>query len=235
MFFECADDWRYPAYLLRALRAAGLTSIAVPRRAARFAWRNSSAAEFFSPRVQIIGKDDVPQARVIVSRDPRSVAGRFETRVRVSIDYFSRDEYPAALVMPYFFHPELWSLDDEFAQYRNTQRRFRIGFAGTISERGYVRHFHFPLMNRVDVFETIRTRFAPQTRFVTSWAEYKVARAQPSPVTIVATDAQGDTTRKHLLRGRRYLEFLGECSFFLAAPGYVMPFAHNLIEAMFLG
>ena len=235
VFFECAADWRYPSYLLRAFRAAGLSKIEVPVRAARFMLENSNYAEFFSSRVRVIAAAAVSEARLIVSRQPAAIAAEAEGRVRVSIDYFSPEMRAAGIVMPYFFHPELWPLEAEFARYRKAQRRFRIGFAGTINDRDYAGRFRFPLMNRTQVFQTIRVRFAGETKFVTSAAEYERRRAQPPPVTIVATDAEGDTTRKHVLRGRRYLEFLGDCAFFLAAPGYAMPFAHNLVEAMFLG
>ena len=73
LFFECAADWRYPAYLLRAFREAGWTKIEVPQGAARCILENSSRGEFFSARVRIIPDGAKPDARFVVSRHPELI------------------------------------------------------------------------------------------------------------------------------------------------------------------
>ena len=125
--------------------------------------------------------------------------------------------------------------DHEFGRYRKAVRHFPVGFAGTINARVYMGHFKFPLLNRVQIFEPSERALRLRRGLSRRLAEYDALRGQPPPITIVATAAEADTAQKHILRGGRYLEFLGDCSFFLAAPGYAMPLAHNLIEAMHLG
>jgi len=234
VFFDCADDWRYPSYLIRALRSMGDVIMEVPASGALFFLRNSSLFDFVF-RVSIVGADAVPGADIVISRNVQIRGVRARSRAQLSVDYFFEDHKADELGMPYFIHPKLWAFEREFPELRKESRSIRIGFAGTVNARAYTDSFAFPIMNRTEIFDVLFDQFSNRMEFVTHCDQYRKALVKSPSILIVAVDVPGDTTKKHILRAREYLGFLGNCDFFIAPPGYEMPFSHNLIEAMFLG
>jgi len=234
VFLDCANEWRYPSYLVRALRSIGDILIEIPQSSTSFMLRNSSLRDFVQ-RLIIVADDETPNAKIIISRNADSWSKCARSRVHVSVDYFAPNREVKALVMPYFIHPRLWRFEREFARPWNRNRPIRIGFAGTINDKAYTEVFRFPIMSRSEMFRTLNARFHDCIQFVQSRAEYARAKFTRLPIIIVAVEREGDSLKKHILNGREYLRFLANCAFFIAPPGFAMPFAHNLIEAMFLG
>ncbi|MFZ0931414.1 MAG: hypothetical protein WAN11_22610 [Syntrophobacteraceae bacterium] len=234
VYCDCASEWRYPSYLIRALRLAGATTIEVPSHDARSMLRIDGLGNFMR-RVRVIRDGATPTAPTIITVHPDRSYGSSCTVIRVSIDYFSDDDRATGMVMPYFIHPELWRFKREFERQSMNLRPLRIGFAGTINSEAYRRAFEFPMMNRTEIFDTINSRLADRISVARSRSELDAIGKKPSPIVIVPVEEVRDTTTKHILRGRKYIDFLGRCAFFIAAPGWAMPFSHSLIESMALG
>jgi hypothetical protein len=154
--------------------------------------------------------------------------------VTIAIDYFSTEARAKSLVMPYFIHPDLWQFEREFPRMGKAARQIRLGFAGCSNADIYRREFAFPILSRSDIFQALERQFGEDV-FVRDLNTLATARRRRQPMIFATTSVETDTTTKHLLQGGRYLRFLGDSDFVIAPPGCVMPFSHNLIEAMYLG
>lgn len=232
VYVDCAGEWRYPTFLLRALRRCGDPRLEVPARDAVMAW-NAVGLRDFLLRTRVLPEGAFPSAPVVVGRDPQLVPGERRSRVRVSVDWFAPETRAGGLVMPYFVHPELRRYEDELAELASGRRTIRIGFAGTMNDATYREDFSFPMLGRADVLGAVLDEH--DVRVVWSRAELAGAEAEGAPIVFVAVSDSRDTTEKHVLRGRDYLAFLGRCDFVIAPPGYRMPLCHNLVEAMSVG
>src|SRR5579862_1534769 len=145
VFFGCASEWRYPSYLLRALRSRGPITVEVPETGIAFILRNSSLREFLL-RVLITAENAMPTAKIVISRDADVLRCPAPFRSRVCIDYFSDNRPADGLVMPYFIHPDLCRFEKQFARMSDGPRPIKIGFAGTINDKAYTESFDFPMM-----------------------------------------------------------------------------------------
>jgi hypothetical protein len=233
VYLECVGEWRYPAFLLRALRHCDVGVVEVPARYALSAWGADGLWNFLL-RTRLVPATADPTAPVVIAREPDDVRGRIRSRVRISVDWFSEDARRDGLVMPYFAHPNLQRLDPSAERSRG-QRPVRIGFAGTLDEQIYRRKFDFPLPGRVDVLQRVVEQF--ESRVAVAESPEALAAVDPAATRIVLVLVRdpSDTTQKHVLEGADYLSFLGRSSFFLAPPGFRMPLCHNLVEAMSVG
>lgn len=149
------------------------------------------------------------------------VNGDTQRTIAIDRDYFS----PAGddvLRMPYFMHPSLYEsgLWKRVMSFRDEPKRVRLLFAGT--ERGYTPN-QFTQYTRSDILTTIRERFSEHMM------------ASDCTIALITTDETTDTVTKHAVQGSDYLRLLASSWAFLAAPGYQMPHAHNIIEAMSVG
>jgi hypothetical protein len=233
VYVECVAEWRYPTFLLRALRRCDVEVIEVPARNAVSAWGADGFRNFLL-RTRLVPTGADPTAPVVIAREPGDVQGRIRSRVRVSVDWFSEDARRDGLVMPYFAHPNLQRLRASVDR-AHGPRPVRIGFAGTLEEQIYRRKFDFPMPGRVDVLDRIIERFEGRIALVESREELAAVDHAATPIVLVLVRDPSDTTRKHVLKGAEYLSFLGRCSFFVAPPGFRMPLCHNLVEAMSVG
>jgi hypothetical protein len=233
VYVECAAEWRYPTFLLRALRRCDVGVIEVPARHALSAWGADGFWNFLL-RTRLVPTGAAPTAPVVIAREPDDVTGRIRSRVRVSVDWFSEDVRRDGLVMPYFAHPSLQRLDVSVDR-SGSGRPVRIGFAGTLDEQIYRRKFDFPMPGRADVLDRLIERFEGRAALVRSREELGAVDPGATPIVLVLVRDPSDTTRKHVLGGGEYLSFLGRCSFFVAPPGFRMPLCHNLVEAMSVG
>ena len=228
VYVDCVGDWRYPTFLVAALRRCGVRVLEVPERQAIAAWGADGFRRFvFGTRLLPEGAE--PTAPVVVAREPGGRSGEARSRVRVSVDWFSREARAEGLVMPYFASPGLRRYQSDLADFNASDRPFRVGFAGTMDARHYRDRFLFPMPTRSDVLEEVLRRFAGQVAVARSRAE--LVRVDAAATPIVLATASG----RYVLRGREYLSFLGRCAFFLAPPGTRMPFSHNLVEGMSVG
>lgn len=142
------------------------------------------------------------------------VDGPSRRMISIDRDYFAST---AGLRMPYFMHPSLYEsgLWRRVSDFRQEPKRSRVLFAGTTS--GYEPN-QFTVFTRTDIVATIRDRFPDHPA-----------------IHLYTTDDTTDTLDKHAVQGADYLHLLASSWVFLAAPGYQMPHAHNVIEAMSVG
>lgn len=144
---------------------------------------------------------------------------------------------PEAVRMPYFMHPSVYhkglhtKVKSESESERGRKRRFRIGFFGTHDPEFYSKHYHFPGPNRTEILNAFLSQFADQIKILegspASWPDANI---------VVAIDERGgDRVGKSFLSQVNYFQAMRECDFVLSPPGWCMPVAHNLIEAIFCG
>lgn len=233
VYVDCVGDWRYPAFLVRALRACGCRVLEVPQREAIAAWGADGFRNFVF-RTRLVSEPDRATAPVVVARDPERIGGHRRSRVRVSVDWFAGDVPDEGLVMPYFPNEGYWEHEAAVAGLRAERRPFRIGFAGSIGDNVYTGHLAFPILGRQDVLGTLRERFSERIAEVGSAAELDAVDAAVTPIVLSTATGRRHVPTTHRLDTREYLVFLGRCDFFLAPPGFLMPVCHNLTEAMAL-
>ena len=229
VYVDCVAEWRYPSFLMRALRRCDVRVLEVPERAALASWGADGFWNFVL-RTRLLPAGEEPTAPVVIAREPDGLGEHARSRIRISVDWFSRDARENNLVMPYFAHPDLQRLGRKPAD--SSPRPIRVGFAGTVDEDVYRKKFAFPIPGRPDVLQAIADRFGSRVAVVESEEALAAIDAGLTPIVLVVARERRDTTRKHVLQGGAYLSFLGRCSFFVAPPGFRMPLCHNLIEAM---
>jgi hypothetical protein len=232
VYVDCVAEWRYPAFLMRALRRCDIGVVEVPERAALASWGADGFWNFVL-RTRLLPAGEEPTAPVVIAREPDGLGEHARSRIRISVDWFSRDAQDDNLVMPYFAHPDLQRLGRMPTS--TSPRPIRVGFAGTVAEDVYRKKFAFPMPGRPDVLRTIADRFGSRVAVVESEAALAAVDPGLTPIVLVVVRERRDATRKHVLQGRAYLSFLERCSFFIAPPGFRMPLCHNLIEAMSVG
>lgn len=139
-----------------------------------------------------------------------------------------------ALKFPFGFHPNTFKqfnitsakrLDDVlFTDHNNTQNAYKIVFAGSTNSTDYNKiNNHFTeLIDRNKVFATIHKYFEKD---ITS--DYKVN----SEKTILISNS---LTGSHINEIELF-QIMKNSNFFIAPPGFEMPFCHNLFEAMSCG
>ena len=233
VYVDCIGDWRYPTYLVHALRRCGVRVLEVPQGDAIAAWGADGFRNFVF-RTRFVSERDRATAPVVIARDPDLIAGERRSRVRVSVDWFSHDVPDGDMVMPYFPAEEYWDHESEVADLRLARRPFRIGFAGSTGDEVYTEHLSFPLLGRQDVLATVREHFSGRMAEIGSPAELESIDLSSTPIVFATARARRHMRTTHVLDTSEYLAFLGRCDFFLAPPGFMMPVCHNLTEAMAL-
>lgn len=136
-----------------------------------------------------------------------------------------------ALKFPFGFHPNTYKcfdiktkerLDEVlFTDVDNDENAYRIVFAGSTNSEDYNEiKVKFPeLIDRNSVFNTINKKFKEQ---ITN--DYK--DSNPRPILI------SDSLMGARINEVELFKIMKNSSFFIAPPGFEMPFCHNLYEAM---
>jgi glycosyltransferase involved in cell wall biosynthesis len=233
IYVDCIGDWRYPGYLVPALRRCGARVLEVPQRDAIAAWGADGFRNFVF-RTRFVSEPDRAIAPIVVARDPERIGGERRSRVRVSVDWFARHLPDGDLVMPYFPDEYYWHHESEVADLRFTRRPFRIGFAGSTGDEVYTGHLAFPILGRQEVLATVREHFSGRMAEIGAAAELETVDPSATPIVFATTRGRRHVRTTHVLDTREYLAFLGRCDFFLAPPGFMMPVCHNVTEAMAL-
>src|SRR6266699_629168 len=101
-----ARGWRYPPFLLQALRRCGSPVLEVPSSDVGVMLREDGLWNVLL-RTRILRVGAAPTAPVVVASDPDTIAPSCRSPVRLSIDWFSPDARADGIVMPYFPHPSL--------------------------------------------------------------------------------------------------------------------------------
>ncbi|MEM9151643.1 MAG: hypothetical protein AAGB19_14475 [Cyanobacteria bacterium P01_F01_bin.3] len=156
----------------------------------------------------------------------------FKSDTHLSANYFqgllnqdvdSNAYYVPICMHPLMYHNGLWNQQLPPHGTRLTS----ILFAGSLNREGYARlskHPYFSVLNRVEVIDALREgpTFFPNT--LEKLANRDTERE------IVVVDAS-----KFQIPMTEWRNTLYRYTFFLACPGVIMPFAHNIVEAMSTG
>jgi len=113
-------------------------------------------------------------------------------------------------------------------------RKIRVLFAGNLENSEYYndRDFYgkFKITNRLDIINFICKKFKNRIMIPDSYIEYTKMLEMEDQIDILLVDR-----RKFSIPPDLFLQQLSNMSFFIAAPGVVMPLCHNIIEAMCVG
>jgi hypothetical protein len=134
------------------------------------------------------------------------------------------------LVAPFFAHPQ--HLNRSIPVNAN-QRNITVFFSGNTDHEAYSQFSLFPMMNRIQILDVVKSNFRTESLKVDWKRESKQQKG------VVIQDWQwnardgGDTSSR--IPTEQWLDLLSYCDFFLATPGSNIPHSHNLVEAMSLG
>lgn len=149
----------------------------------------------------------------------------------LSADYFSRllkkqfdnsSFYVPMAMHPNIYYENLWNLQFSF------RKKQSIFFAGgfndltynAISEGGV-----FSVLNRVEIYDILKCNYEVHIP-----TDFELLQNREQEKQVVIVDRDYCEVPIEVLR-----ETLSKYAFFLACPGIVMPFSHNVIEAMSVG
>jgi hypothetical protein len=151
---------------------------------------------------------------------------------RLSPDYFSdlvlgapkeNDFYVPMAMHPYMYYRGLWN------QAYEPQKKLRsIFFAGNCNRVHYTiapKDNVFNIVDRVRMHDLLLTQ--SNTFFPKSLEELETRKEEKEIVMVVKGN--------FMVPMERLRQVLSQYTFFLACPGYVMPFSHNIVEAMSVG
>ena len=161
--------------------------------------------------------------------------------IRLDYDYYgdgARSHHAGdAIVSPYFMHPLVYEsgLHHHVRGLRKAKRSIRVFFAGTVSEAGYERTYHWPYPSRSAVLDTVTRSFPESVEHVSPGLEYPTFLGRRHAIVLSIARSSADTVAKHVLTQRDMLEFAGSSDFFICPPGVKNPHSHNVIEAMATG
>ena len=118
-------------------------------------------------------------------------------------------------------------------QKKYAKRNIRIFFSGTCAQ--VYERMSFDMMNRFKSIQIIQDNYKGKIKYLKTKKDIVNVLAERQEIIFCVNEITLDTTVKHLLKARKYCEFLRKSDFFLALPGYSMPHSHNCIEAMACG
>ena len=231
VYVDCIGDWRYPTYLVHALRRCGATVLEAPQRDAIAAWGADGFRNFIF-RTRFVSDDARVSAPVVVARDPGRIGGERRSRCGSR----STGLHPCRMVR--------WSCPTSpTAGTGITNPRSLICAStggrsdrvrGSTGDELYTESLEFPILSRQDVLATVREHFSGRVAEIGSRAELEAIDPSVTPIVLATAGGRRHVATAHVLDTREYLSYLGRCDFFLAPPGFLMPVCHNLMEAMAL-
>ena len=172
-----------------------------------------------------------PDSADVVITDRKGAEGA----IVVSTDYFSSQAGGRGLKIPFFMHPDVYHTElykDLPALQDKTPRRIKVFLGGNLGDAydtSLMRNL-FGLMNRSEVTKTVIDAFQETPGFF----EIK-SSADADAVLSGETVADVVVMRQPWVSLPKWMELLAASEFFVAPPGVIMPFSHNIIEAMAVG
>lgn len=151
--------------------------------------------------------------------------------ISLSADYFTdllhdrlySDVYYVPMAMhPNMYHEQVWNLEYNF------KKKQCVFFAGNFDKEAYLKIKNeqvFNVLDRISIYNVLKRNFE-----IYIPERFEDSQAREAEKEVVIIDRDYCEVPKQLLR-----ETLSKYDFFLACPGIVMPFSHNIIEAMSVG
>lgn len=155
--------------------------------------------------------------------------------ILVSTDYFNSSAGSRGRKIPFSMHPDVYHTDlyKEFPALQDkTPRRIKVFLGGNLGDAydtSLMREL-FGLINRSEVAKTVIDAFenTPGYFEIKSSADAEAVLAGEIGASIVVM-------RRPVVALPKWMELLAASEFFVAPPGVIMPFSHNIIEAMAMG
>jgi hypothetical protein len=171
--------------------------------------------------VDLAFSDDVNKLQIQANKTFDYQAYRLYNRLQASKRY---------LTQPFFIHTYLVNSTIPVAK---RERQIKVFFSGNTSEKAYSSFKGWDLMNRVDIINTVKETF-PKIQMNLLFPLTNIQKYE-----IVIQDWRWSFEQGGALDYRipyeKWFDALNECDFFIAPPGVVIPFSHNLVEAMAVG
>lgn len=154
--------------------------------------------------------------------------------ITLDTDYFSSKRSALNFRMPFFVSPEILhsGLYQELPFVRRSARHIKVFIGGNLDdeyEKSGVES-RFGIVNRAAIRRVLEDHFE-----------------LASSVAVIATEPEADAIleshsdldlfilRKNVVTVDKWISILASTNFFIAPPGTIMPFSHNIIEAMAMG
>lgn len=152
--------------------------------------------------------------------------------IYLDTNYFGGSRSERSFSLPFFMHPDVYhtGLDRRLHELTAEKRRVRVFLGGNLSDAYDTSAMkRFGVMNRSEV-----TRAALEALS----SEQMIEISQEADAETILEGSQtytAATMPAAVLPLKKWMQILGVSDFFVAPPGIVMPFSHNIIEAMAVG
>lgn len=153
----------------------------------------------------------------------------------INTDYFSERRSEQSFSMPFSMHPSVYHQGKlESINKLRTKRKFvRVFIGGTLDHPDYENFgigSQFGLVDRI----AIRKIVERESKLLGNFVE---VLTRDHALRILGEGSEIDflLLRHNVLNIEEWLELMASSDFFLAPPGFMMPFSHNIIEAMAVG
>lgn len=156
-----------------------------------------------------------------------------ERRVLVDADYFSEPKATDGFILPYNMHPDVYDtgLSEAIYDLRKTPRKIGAFFGGNTGD-----YYDNPDIKAI-FGKVSRKRATESLENLTETVEFSmVASANDYQRLQERTYSPFIFLKKEVrLEIEEWMRILATADFFIALPGFSMPFSHNIVEAMAVG
>lgn len=157
--------------------------------------------------------------------------------ITIDYDYYSKLKVNKedVFVLPYYLHADMYikGILPQKVRVNTAQKCIDLFYSGTHQREAYEKHFHFPILNRYQVIETIIEGQKENIEYLRNVTDLEGLLG--NKIVMSLTDDSGNNLNKHLLNQSLYMELLEKSWFFISAPGFSIPHAHSIMEALSVG
>ena len=171
---------------------------------------------------------DAPDGHLVIADRPK------RNGILLDTAYFSNSKPKRSFSLPFLMNPSIYhtGLYYSLSRIGRKKRHIRIFLGGNLDdsyENSGVEN-RFGIENRAQIRRTIETDFADSRAL-------SIASTKEEALKILdGTEPVGlFVLRNNVVSNKEWMELLSASSFFIAPPGTLMPFSHNIIEAMAMG
>lgn len=171
-----------------------------------------------------------PSSQVVITDRPG-----VKDAIFLDTDFFKPDKNIRSFSLPFFMHPDVYHtrLYEALPDLRDkTSRLVKVFLGGNLGEIYDTNEMRdrFGLMNRSEVAKTVINWFEGKSGYfeIESSADADAVLGGKAGADVVVM-------KRPLVPLPKWMELLAASEFFLAPPGLLMPFSHNIIEAMAMG
>ncbi|MCO6512359.1 MAG: hypothetical protein J5I65_16365 [Aridibacter famidurans] len=154
--------------------------------------------------------------------------------LRLRTDYFSENKGPHHFNIPFSMHPDIYhrSMDLSLEALRQGERKVCVFMGGNLGDvyGSELMKERFGLCNRAELTNAFERSFSADREYLELKTEIDAERIFSGEVR-----PQYVMMKSAFLSLESWMRILATSRFFVAPPGLIMPFSHNIIEAMSVG